>query len=383
MQRWSLWPWPFFDPHHREIAERASAWRSPVHDDVSVSEMPEACRRIARSLGEAGLLDLVVPEPGGRIDVSALCIAREAISYHSVLADCVIAMQGIGTGALWQQGSEAQKARYLAPVRRGEAIAAFALTEPGSGSDVANITMRAERDGDSYILNGEKTFISNAPFADHYIVVARTGEAPGAKGLSAFIVEAGTPGLVAGEPIELIAPHPVAPLTFTDCRIPATNMIGEPGRGFGIAMETFDIFRTSVGAAAIGMARRALDETLERVKTRHLFNAAMAEIVGVQTKLADMSCDLDLAALAVYRAAWSKDTTGGRCTREASMAKLAGTEAAGRIIDSAVQIFGGMGVTRGSVVEQLYREVRAARIYEGASEVQKIVIGRTLLSEAQ
>jgi acyl-CoA dehydrogenase len=362
MQRWSLWPWPFFDPHHREIAERASAWRSPVHDDVSVSEMPEACRRIARSLGEAGLLDLVVPEPGGRIDVRALCIAREAISYHSVLADC---------------------ARYLAPVRRGEAIAAFALTEPGSGSDVANITMRAERDGDSYILNGEKTFISNAPFADHYIVVARTGEAPGAKGLSAFIVEAGTPGLVAGEPIELIAPHPVAPLTFTDCRVPAANMISEPGRGFGIAMATFDIFRTSVGAAAIGMARRALDETLERVRTRQLFNAAMAEIVGVQTKLADMSCDLDLAALAVYRAAWSKDTTGGRCTREASMAKLAGTEAAGRIIDSAVQIFGGMGVTRGSVVEQLYREVRAARIYEGASEVQKIVIGRTLLSEAQ
>ncbi|WP_136620275.1 MULTISPECIES: acyl-CoA dehydrogenase family protein [Mesorhizobium] len=383
MQRWSLWPWPFFDPHHREIAKRASAWRSPIRDDVSVSEMPQACREIARSLGAAGLLDLVVPEPGGRIDVRALCIAREAISYHSALADCVIATQGIGTVALWQQGSEAQKARYLAPARQGKAIAAFALTERGSGSDVANLTMRADRDGDSYILNGDKTFISNAPFADHYIVVARTGEGPGAKGLSAFIVDVGTAGFMAGEPIEMIAAHPVGSLTFTDCRIPGANIIGDPGRGFGIAMATFDIFRISVGAAAIGMARRALDETVERVKTRTLFNAAMAEIAGVQTKLADMSCDLDLGALAVYRAAWSKDTAGGRCTREASMAKLAGTEAAGRIIDSAVQIFGGQGVTRGSVVERLQRGARATRIYHGASEVQKIVIGRSLLSESE
>ena len=382
MERWKLWPWPFFEDRHRSLATSVAAWESPVQGEVEEAQLSSACRTIARSLAKAGFLDVVVPREGETIDVRALCIAREAIAYESVLADNVIAMQGIGTGALWLHGTARQKARYLDRVRSGEAIAAFALTETLAGSDVASITTTARRDGEFYVLDGGKTFISNAPFADHYIVIARTGEAPGARGLSAFIVDADAPGLVTGEPIALMAPHPVAPLTFESCRVPAENLIGEPGRGFAVAMQTFDIFRTSVGAACLGMARRAMDETLERVKGRRLFNSAMAEIPGVQSKLADMSIDLDLAALAVYRAAWLKDTTGGRCSREVATAKFAGTEAAGRIIDAAVQLFGGLGVTRGSVVEQLYREVRPARLYEGASEVQKLVIARTLLSES-
>jgi acyl-CoA dehydrogenase len=381
MNNWSLWPWPFFEDRHRALAERIGAWRCPVDGEVEEAGLGEACRAIARSLGEGGFLDMVVPQEGDTVDVRAVCVAREAISYQSVLADNVIAMQGIGTGALWLHGTPEQKAQYLDPVRRGEKIAAFALTEPATGSDVASITTTARRDGSDYVLDGGKTFISNAPFADHYIVVARTGEAPGARGLSAFIIDAGTKGMVAGEPIHLMAPHPLAPLTFENCRIPAANLIGQPGKGFGIAMATFDIFRTSVGAACVGMARRALDETLERMRERRLFNSTMAEIPGVQSKLADMSIDLDTAALAVYRAAWTKDTTGGRCSREVSIAKYAGTEAAGRIVDAAVQLFGGLGVTRGSVVEQLYREVRPARLYEGASEVQKLVIARNLVAE--
>ncbi|WP_291976674.1 MULTISPECIES: acyl-CoA dehydrogenase family protein [unclassified Chelatococcus] len=382
MQIWTPWALPFFEAHHDAIASRASSWTSPV-DDHAVTEvdLPEACRAIAASLGEAGLLDLVVPEPGGKIDLRAVCIAREAISYRSALADCVIAMQGIGTGAIWQAGTPAQM-RYLAPARAGRSIAAFALTEPGSGSDVASITTTATRDGNAYVLNGEKVYISNAPFADHYVVLARTGEAPGAKGLSAFLVDAGTPGLSAGEATELMAVHPAGPLSFRDCKVPASALLGEAGRGFALAMSVFDIFRTSVGAAAIGMARRAFDETVARVRERHLFGGAMAELPGVQNEIAAMGVDIELGALAVYRAAWAKDTTGGRCTHEASMAKLVGTEHAGRAIDRAVQIWGGMGVTRGSIVEQLYREVRASRVYEGASEVQKMVIGRGYLRKS-
>lgn len=386
MKEWTLWPWPFFEDRHKDLAQRIARWSAPVEGHPEGEALEKACRDIALSLGREGFLDIVVPaaETGSKpsIDVRALCIVREALGYSCVLADTVIAMQGIGSGAIWMHGTAEQKARWLPRIRSGEAIAGFALTEPETGSDVANITARGERQGDHYVLNGEKTFISNAPFADHYIVVVRTGEAPGAKGLTAFMVEKGTPGMTCGEPIDLIAPHPAGPLSFVNCRVPVANMIGEAGRGFGIAMATFDIFRTSVGAAAIGMARRALEETLARVKKRRLFNATMAEIAGVQAKIADMSIDLDLGALAVYRAAWTKDTTGGRCSREASMAKFAGTEAASRVIDSAVQIFGGLGVTRGSIVEQLYREVRPSRIYEGASEVQKLVIARTLLAES-
>lgn len=387
MKTWDLWPWPFFESRHQEVARRAAEWEPPIEGEVPEAEFPRACREIAASLAEAKLLDLVVPSLGTdgsyRIDLRSACIAREAVSYKSVLADAVLAMQGIGTGALWLHGTAEQKTRYLDPARQGKSIAAFALTEPISGSDVANITTSARREGDAYVIDGEKTLISNAGIADHYIVVARTGEAPGAKGLTAFVVDAGTKGLEAGAAMELMAPHPLAPLSFRNCRVPAANVVGEPGRGFQVAMATFDIFRTSVGAASVGMARRALDETLGWVKTRRLFGGPMSEIAGVQSKLADMAVDLETAALTVYRAAWAKDTTGGRCTREASMAKLVGSEAAGRIIDSAVQLFGGMGVTRGSVVEQLYREVRPTRIYEGASEVQKLVIARTLLAEGK
>ncbi|MBX3529006.1 MAG: acyl-CoA dehydrogenase family protein [Rhizobiaceae bacterium] len=383
MSAWHLWPWPFFEARHVALAERAAAWEPPVGHEVNEAEFPTACRAIAKSLGDAGLLDPAVPSQGaeGRwsIDVRSLCIVREAVAYRSALADAVLAMQGIGTGAIWMHGTDAHKARYLDRVRRGETIAAFALTEPATGSDVASITTTARRDGDHYVLDGDKTFISNAGIADHYVVVARTGEAPGSRGLTAFIVDAGNPGIEYGPPIELMAPHPLAAMAFRGCRVPVADVIGEPGRGFGVAMATFDVFRTSVGAAAIGMGRRAFDEALAHVRSRHLFGSSMAQIPGVQTKIADMSIDLETAALAVYRAAWVKDTTGARGTREASMAKLLGSEAASRAIDSAVQLFGGLGVTRGSVVEQLYREVRPTRIYEGASEVQKLVIGRALV----
>lgn len=376
---WKLWNWPFFEPRHHALAERVAAWQSPV-DDHAVTEatLPEACRAIADSLAQAGLLDLVVPRAGETVDLRAVCLAREGIGYRSALADCVIAMQGIGAGAIALEGSAAQR-DLLEHFRSGRQIAAFALTEPGSGSDVAGIQTTARRDGDGYVLNGDKVYISNAPFADHYVVLARTGEGPGARGLSAFSVPAGTPGLIPGAPTELIACHPAGPLRFVDCRLPADALIGTPGRGFHLAMAVFDIFRTSVGAFSIGLARRALDETLDRVRTRHLFGAPMADLPGVQEQIAEMSIDIELGALAVYRAAWAKDTTGERCTREASTAKLVATENAGRAIDRAVQIWGGMGVTRGAIIEQLYREVRAARIYEGASEVQKIVIGRAVL----
>lgn len=383
MRDWTLWDLPFFEPHHRELAERLAAWRLPEVDEEG--DLETACRAVARSLGEAGFLDVAVPAPGpdGRfgIDVRAVCIAREYLGYRSALADSVLAMQGIGTGALWLHARPPLRDRYLDRARKGEAIAAFALTEPDSGSDVASIATRAEKSGDGYVINGEKAYISNAPFADHYVVVARTGEAPGARGLTAFMVDAGTPGLIAGEPTDVIARHPVAPLVFDNCRVGADSVIGEPGRGFGIAMATFDIFRTSVGAAALGMGRRALDETVDRVKTRKLFGAPMSDLPNVQSKLAEMVIDLETAALAVYRAAWAKDTTGGRCSREASIAKYVGSENASRVIDNAVQLFGGMGVTRGSVVEQLYRDIRPTRIYEGASEVQKIVIARDLLAD--
>lgn len=378
MKRWSAPDLPFLEGRHFDLGEQVAHWRCPEETDDE-ARFPEVCRRIARSLGEAGIIDIMLPGPDGSIDVRAICVAREALGYESVLADTVLAMQGIGAGAIWMHGSEALRQRYLEPIRRGEAIAAFALTEPLTGSDVANITTEARRDGGDFVLNGTKTYISNAPFADHYVIIARTGEAAGSRGLSAFLVEAGTPGLVAGEPIRLMAPHPVARLAINGCRVPAESMIGAPGQGFKIAMQTFDIFRTSVGAAAVGMARRAMDATLDHVRNRHLFGGAMSALPAVKATLADMNIDIDLATLAVYRAAWRKDTDPGRHAREVSMAKLIGSEAAGRVVDRAVQLHGALGVTHGSIVEQLYREVRSTRIYEGASEVQKMVIGREVL----
>jgi acyl-CoA dehydrogenase len=371
-----FWDFPFFEPHHAALAEALSDWPD-AHG--APTDMAATCRAHARDLAERGLLSHVVPEAGTAVDVRALCVIREALGYRDLLADSVFAMQGIGTGAIWMHGSPDQQARYLPPARRGEAVAAFALSEPEAGSDVASMTTRAVADGDDYILTGEKTWITNAGFADHYITVARTGEAPGARGLSAFIVEADTPGLSVGPPIEMIAPHPAASVRFDAVRVPASQRIGAPGEGFKVAMGVFDIFRTSVGAAAVGLAARALDETLSRVATREIFGRRMADMEGVQFKLADMAVDLDCAALAVYRAAWAKDTRPGRGTRAASTAKLVATEAAGRIVDQAVQLHGGMGVTQGAIVEQLYRDARPMRLYEGASEVQRLIIARDLL----
>lgn len=381
---WNLWHMPFFEERHHAIEATLGQWRSPEVNENALDLEP-ACRRIAASLAKAGILDLVVPhaDPKGayKIDLRAVCAAREAVAYWSGLADEVLSMQGIGTAALALHGTLEQQTRYLDPARRGEKIAAFALTEPAAGSDVANITTIAEKNGTDYILNGDKAFISNAPFADFYIAVARTGEAPGSRGLTAFVIDKGTPGLVTGDPVELISPHPIAPISFKNCRVSADAVIGEPGNGFRIAMSTFDIFRTSVGAAALGMARRAFDETLEHTKSRTLFGEKMTALHGVQTKLADMAIDLETAALAVYRAAWVKDVTDGRCSREASMGKFVGTENASRVIDNAVQLFGGRGVTKDSIVERLYRDVRPSRIYEGASEVQKLVIARDIISQ--
>jgi len=376
---WSLVDWPFFDKPHHALAARVGDWSAAEHRKTPDPDFAEHCRAIVRSLGAAGLLDFVVPADVAAFDVRSLCVIREGLTYEEALHDAMFTMQGIGTLAIQQHGTAAQKERYLPRCRTGEAVAAFALTEPEGGSDVAATATIATRDGDGYVLDGAKTLISNAGFADHYIVIARTGEAPGSRGLSAFIVDADTPGLECGPPIEFIAEHPAASVAFHGCRVGPGALIGEAGQGFKVAMGAFDIFRPSVGGAAIGLARRAYAETLARVRSRILFGKPMSELQSVQMAIADMATDLDTAALAVYRAAWAHDVRGDRGSYGPSMAKLAGAEAAGRIVDRGVQLAGGMGVTRGSVIERLYREARPMRIYEGASEVQKLIIGRQIL----
>ena len=378
---WNLWNWPFLDEEHHMLAERAKAWN--IKSDLIPNEnLSDHCKLIAKSLGEHGLLEAVVPVEGKKFDVRALCTVREALTYHNGLADAIFAMQGIGTQAVQRFGTTAQKERYLAPCRRGEKLAAFAVTEPEVGSDVASMRTTATRSGDCYVLNGSKTYISNAQFADHFVVVARTGEDSGARGLSAFIVDRETPGLSVGGAIDFIAEHPAAPLAFDNCEIPADALIGEPGQGFKVAMGAFDIFRPSVGAAAIGLARRAICETVARVKQRQLYGKPMSELQSVQMMLADMAVDLDSAALLVYRAAWEHDIGFSQSAYAPSMAKLHAAEAAGRIVDRAVQLFGGDGVTQGNLIEKLYREARPMRIYEGASEVQKVIVGRAMLRDA-
>jgi len=325
-------------------------------------------------------IDPAAPETP--LDVRTLCLIRETLARHDGLADFAFAMQGLGMGAVSLFGSPAQRSR-LAETRAGRAIAAFALTEPQSGSDVAHIATRAARDGEGYVLDGEKTWISNGGIADLYTVFARTGEAPGARGLSAFLVPADTPGLEVAERLETVAPHPLGRLRFDGCRVPAAALIGAPGDGFRIAMSVLDVFRATVGAAALGFARRALEEALSRASARELFGAPLFELQMVQGHLADMALEVDAAALLVYRAAWTKDMGAARVSREAAMAKLYATEAAQRVIDAAVQIHGGDGVRRGHVVERLYREIRALRIYEGASDVQKVIIARQALAEGK
>ena len=376
----SFLAWPFFDEPHRMLAEELESWCAdnlPVaHDDVDA-----ACRSLVALLGRDGWLKPTAIDPAAPapLDVRTLCLIRETLARHDGLADFAFAMQGLGTGAISLFGSDEQKA-WLAKTRAGEAISAFALSEPRSGSDVANMDMTARLDGNHYRLDGEKTWISNGGIADLYVVFARTGEAPGAKGLSAFLVPAETPGLAIAERLETIAPHPLARLTFENCRVPASAMIGNAGEGFRIAMTVLDVFRSTVGAAALGFARRAFDESVKRVRERQLFGAPLADLQMVQGHIADMALDVDAAALLVYRAAWTKDMGAARVTREAAMAKLFATDHAQKVIDVAVQLHGGDGVRRGHIVESLYREIRALRIYEGASDVQRVVIARQVLS---
>ncbi|MER8866159.1 acyl-CoA dehydrogenase family protein [Mesorhizobium sp. M0751] len=378
----SFLSWPFFEDRHRELAERLETWCAknlPVaHNDVDA-----ACRELVAKLGQDGWLKptaLDTDNPAA-LDVRTLCLTRETLARRDGLADFAFAMQGLGTGALSLFGSPDQQS-WLAKTRVGKAISAFALSEPRSGSDVANMEMTATRDGDSYLLSGEKTWISNGGIADFYVVFARTGEAPGAKGLSAFVVPSETEGLIVAERLEVIAPHPLARLSFDNARIPASALIGKPGDGFRIAMSVLDVFRSTVGAAALGFARRALDESITRVAERSLFGAPMAELQMVQGHIADMALDVDAAALLVYRAAWTKDMGAARVTREAAMAKLFATDKAQEVIDKAVQLHGGDGVRKGHIIESLYREIRALRIYEGASDVQKVVIARQVMGAA-
>jgi acyl-CoA dehydrogenase len=374
--------WPFLDDEHRTLAGELGAWAAAevagLEEPASEEALDAHCRDLVTRLADGGWLAAATGEP---IDVRTLCLTRETLAYHHALADFAFAMQGLGSGAISLFGSDDLRLRYLPGVADGGLIAAFALSEPEAGSDVAQIAMSARRDGSgAYVLDGEKTWISNGGLADLYTVFARTGEGPGARGLSAFVVDAATPGLRVVERIPVLAPHPLARLEFEGVRVPADQLLGAPGEGFKVAMATLDVFRSTVGAAALGFARRALDEALGRVTARELFGAPMAELPLVQSKLAEMALGIDASALLVYRAAWTKDVAGGRVTREAAMAKLHATETAQRVVDDAVQLFGGLGVTVGSVVERLYREVRALRIYEGASEVQQLIIGRAALA---
>ena len=374
----SFLTWPFFEDRHRILADKLDAWAEANLSKINHDDTDIATRALVQMLGDAGWLEHSASTTE-TLDVRTLGLIRETLARYDGLADFAFAMQGLGTGAITLFGSQAQKNAWLLKTRSGKAISAFALTEPQSGSDVANSTMTATREGDYYILDGEKTWISNGGIADVYTVFARSGEAPGAKGLSAFIVPANTAGLRIKERINTIAPHPLATLEFKSCRIPASDMIGSPGKGFGIAMAVLDVFRSTVAAAALGFARRALDEALTRVTTRQVQGKDLAELQLVQGHIADMALDIDAAALLIYRAGWTKDSGAPRITREAAMAKLFATEQAQVIIDKALQLHGGDGVRSGQTVERLYREIRALRIYEGASDVQKVIIARETL----
>ena len=382
--------WPFFEPRHRAFATELDAWAGASLGHAHGSDrdaVDAACRSLVRSLGAGGWLAHAVAGRayGGAadaIDTRAICLARETLARHDGLADFAFAMQGLGSGAICLAGSDEQKKCYLPRVARGEAIAAFALSEPEAGSDVAAMSCAARPDGSDYVIDGEKTWISNGGIADFYVVFARTGAAPnGSRGISAFIVDAEAPGFEIAERIDVIAPHPLARLRFTNCRVAASSRIGAEGEGFKIAMRTLDVFRTSVAAAALGFARCAFDAAMHRATTRRMFEGVLGDFQLTQAKLADMATTIDSAALLVYRAAWLRDQ-GKNVTREAAMAKLAATEGAQQVIDAAVQMWGGQGVQSGQTVERLYREIRALRIYEGASEGQQLIIGRDLHKQA-
>ncbi|SLN63413.1 Acryloyl-CoA reductase (NADH) [Roseivivax jejudonensis] len=375
--------WPFLEDRHRDRARLLDAWAAGIgpidHDDTDAT-----CRDLVARLGADGWLEATAADPADPrpLDVRALCLSRETLARHDGLMDFAFAMQGLGTGALSLFGTPDQQAEWLPLTRAGKAISAFALTEPRSGSDVANSTMTATDDGDAWVLDGEKTWISNGGIADVYTLFARTGEGAGARGLSAFVVPADTPGLSIAERLDTIAPHPLATLRFDGARLPKSALLGQPGQGFKIAMSVLDVFRTTVAAAGLGFARRALDETLARVTAREVQGKPLSELQLVQGHIADMALRVDASALLVYRAAWAKDSGAPRVSREAAMAKLHATDEAQKVIDAAVQLHGGDGVRSGAVVERLYREIRALRIYEGASDVQKVIIARQTLDAA-
>ena len=373
--------WPFFDDSHRTLAGKLDAFAaSGALANVDHSDTDKACRTLVRVLGEAGLLDAATGA-GGRqpIDSRAACLTRETLAWHNGLADFTFAMQGLGTGAIGLAGSEELRGTVLPKAQSGEWIAAFALSEKDAGSDVAAMSCAARKDGDQYILDGEKTWISNGGIADIYTVFARTGEAPGTRGISAFVIFSDDPGFSITERIDVIAPHPLATIRFDNCRIPASRLLGAPGEGFKLAMRTLDIFRASVAAAALGFARRALDEALAHSKTRTIFGNTLSDLQLTQAAFGEMAAEIDAAALLTYRAAWRRDVQGLPTTKEAAMAKMIATENAQKVIDRAVQMFGGRGVRVGEITESLYREIRALRIYEGATEVQKLIIARELL----
>lgn len=386
----SFLAWPFLDDSHRALvdsvegacAAESASWSRFDEDDQA--DVDRACRHIVQRLAALGVLRYAVPGASGgvhaRLDVRSLCIVRETLGRHVPLADFSFAMQGLGSGPISLFGSDQIKARYLPRVAQGTAIAAFALSEAGAGSDISAMATHASRDGTDYVLDGEKTWISNGGIADFYVVFARTPD-DGAGTFGAFVVDADVSGLTVSERIRAIAAHPLARLTFDGCRVPAAARIGEPGKGLRVALGTLDIFRSTVGAAALGFARRALSEAIDHARERRMFDQPLADFQLTQTRLADMALDIDASALLVYRAAWVRDTVADRVTREAAMAKLFATEAAQRTIDSAVQLLGARGVRHGNIVEQLYREIRSLRIYEGTSEVQRLVIARQLLGE--
>ncbi|MEP7275797.1 MAG: acyl-CoA dehydrogenase family protein [Betaproteobacteria bacterium] len=377
--------WPFFDGDHRALAAMLDGVTLPAAGEGTRDGVDAHCRALVAALGGAGILRYCVPAAHGgalpALDSRALCVVRETLAYRDGLADFAFAMQGLGSGAITLAGSAAQKAQWLPSVARGDAIAAFALSEPDAGSDVGAMTTRARREGAGWVLDGCKTWISNGGIADVYCVFARSGAETGTRGISAFIVPAGAPGLTVAERFDLIAPHPIARLQFAGCRVGADALVGAERDGFKLAMRTLDIFRASVGAAALGFARRALDEATRHARSRTMFGGKLADLQLTQAALGDMATELDAAALLVYRAAWQRDVQQTRTTREAAMAKLAATESAQRVIDQALQLHGGQGVVAGAVVERLYRDIRALRIYEGASEVQRLIIGRDVLSE--
>ena len=383
----SFLQWPFFSDDHRELAERLDDWANRHIPSLTAEEhhdLDGTCKAIVKALGDAGFTSYAVPASAGgqhkKLDVRSLCIIRETLARHNALADFAFAMQGLGSGPISLFGDEAQQATYLNAVATGDKIAAFSLSEPEAGSDVAAMSCSARADGDQWVLNGTKTWISNAGIADFYTVFARTDDSGGAKGISCFVVEADTPGFEVTERIDLVAPHPLGTLTFSDCRIPRAHLVGEEGRGFGIAMATLDVFRSTVAAAALGMARRALDETLDYTAERNIFGGKLGDLQLVQAKIGEMALGVDSSALLVYRAAWTKDCAAERVTREAAMAKYHATETAQQVIDAAVQLHGGKGVTKGYIVEALYRDIRALRIYEGASEVQTTIIARQTIA---